>query len=325
MSREEYLDPAGEKLALERMLTETPEEDVVDRASLAARLARVVEVLAQVELDDREPARVRLTFRGGPVIGSHGIFPEFGAKAVGAFSECVAAMAASLTAPLAATGPIPNRDQHQLLITRTALGSFGFELEEHCAEPLSLAGGSAVALAIERTQSLLRGTQGTDDELADAVAEVNSRALDKVRAFLTALADNEAVCSMQLGDSTVSFRDVGQVRTGIARLSRENLMEEFEELQGEFQGVLPKARVSEFKLADSSEVIRGKVSPTVRDADALNGTLNRPVRIRVVVTRVGRGRPRYLLVETPSPAYAPPGLRPSTRPRRFRYGSSTQL
>jgi hypothetical protein len=37
---------------------------------------------------------------------------------------------ASLAAPLAAMGRIPNRDQHQLLITSTALGSFGFELDE---------------------------------------------------------------------------------------------------------------------------------------------------------------------------------------------------
>ncbi len=34
-------------------------------------------------------------------------------------------------------GPIPNRDQNQLLITNTAVGSFGFELEEYCAEQLA--------------------------------------------------------------------------------------------------------------------------------------------------------------------------------------------
>jgi hypothetical protein len=63
---------------------------------------------------------------------------------------------------------------------------------------------------LDRTQSLLRGTQGTDDELADSAAEADPRALDRVRAFLETLADNEAVCAVQFGESIVSFSDVGQ-------------------------------------------------------------------------------------------------------------------
>jgi hypothetical protein len=95
----------------------------------------------------------------------------------------------------------------------------------------------------------------------------------------------------------VSFSDVGQVRTSIERLSQENLREETEELRGELQGVLPKARAFEFKLTDSSQVIRGKISPTVVDPEVLNRELNRPTVIKVMVTRVGRGRPRYVLLE----------------------------
>ncbi|MEO7331645.1 MAG: hypothetical protein ABI193_23930 [Minicystis sp.] len=299
MNRGEQLQLLGEKTALERMIAETPEEDALDRASLRARLTNVESALALAQPDEREAARVRLTFKGRPVIGSHGIFAEFGMKAVNGFTESVAAMAASLTAPLAATGPIPNRDQHQLLITSTALGSFGFELEEHRTGQLTLGDGSAGAQALDRTQSLLRGTQGTDDELADSALEADRRALDKLRAFLETLADNEAVCTVQVGESVVSFRDVGQVRTSIERLSQENLREEREELRGELQGVLPKARAFEFRLADSSQVIRGKISPTITDPDALNRELHREVRIKVMVTRVGSGRPRYLLIEGP--------------------------
>ncbi|MEZ4363231.1 MAG: hypothetical protein R3B48_23855 [Kofleriaceae bacterium] len=299
MNREAYLHLLGEKTELERMIAATPEEDVLDLASLAARLKHVEAALREAKADDREPARVRLTFKGRPVIGSHGIFAEFGMKAVNGFTDSVTAMAASLNAPLAAMGPIPNRDQHPLLITNTALGSFGFELEEHHTSQPALGDGSAVAQALARTQSLLRGTQGTDDELADSAAEADRRALDKVRAFLEVLADNEALCTVQVGESIVSFSDVGQVRTSIQRLSQENLREESAELRGELQGVLPRARIFEFKLADSSQVIRGKISPTVSDVGALNLTLQRPTIIKVMVTRVGSGRPRYLLLEAP--------------------------
>ncbi len=302
MNHGEYLHLLGEKTALERMIAETPEEDVLDRASLVARLKRVEEMIAQARPEEREPARVRLTFKGRPVIGSHGIFAEFGMKAVNSFAESVAAMAASLAGPLAAMGPIPNREQHQLSITSTALGSFGFELEEHRTGQLSLGEPGAVAQALDRTQRLLRGTLGTDDELAESAAEANRRTLDKVRGFLQTLVDNEAVCTVQLGDSRVVFSDVGQVRTSLERLSQENLREELEELRGELQGVLPRSRAFEFKLADSEQVIRGRIGPAIADPAALNRELHRPTRIKVMVTRVGTGRPRYLLIEPPESA-----------------------
>jgi Uma2 family endonuclease len=46
MNHAEYLHLLGEKTALERMIAETPEEDVLDRASLTARL-RQIEALAR--------------------------------------------------------------------------------------------------------------------------------------------------------------------------------------------------------------------------------------------------------------------------------------
>lgn len=300
MNRDEFLHLLGEKTALERMLAETPEEDVLDRSSLLARLKLVEESIAAAGAEQREPARVRLMFKGRPVIGSHGVFVEFGMKAVNSFTESVVAMAASLTGPLAAMGPIPNRDQHQLLITSTAVGSFGFQLEEHSTGQRSLAEPSPVGQALERTQRLLRGTLGNDEELADSVAEADRRALEKARGFLQTLVDNEAVCTVQLGESLVAFSDVGQVRTSLERLSQENLREEHAELQGELQGVLPKARAFEFKLADSDQVVRGKIGPAITDPDVLNARLHRPARIKVMITRVGIGRPRYVLMEPPT-------------------------
>lgn len=114
----------SEKTTLERMLDETPEDDVLDRASLESRLADLARTIDE-HAHRVAPARVRLTFKGRPVVGTHGIFADFGSKAVNSFTDSVTALAASLSAPLAAMGPIPNRDQHQLLITSTALGSFG--------------------------------------------------------------------------------------------------------------------------------------------------------------------------------------------------------
>lgn len=302
MNRAEYFDLLAEKTTLEQMIADTPEADVIDHASLTARLAAVNEALASGAPEEREPARARLTFKGRPVVGSHGIFAEFATKALSGFVESVAAMGASLTAPLAAMGRIPNRDQHQLLVTSTAIGSFGFELEEHRGAQLALSDASALSQALDRTQSLLRATLGSDDDLAESAAEADRRALDKVRTFLQTLADSEAVCTVQFGDSVVSFLDVGQVRTSVERLSKENVREELESLHGELQGILPKARIFEFKVSETSQVIKGRIAGTISDPDVLNRELHRPISISVMVTRVGTGKPRYILSEAPKSA-----------------------
>lgn len=299
MNNEDRLHLLAEQTFLRRDLSETPEAARLTRMSIEARLRKVDAELAALPVDERAPARARLTFDGVPVIRSHGIFADFGMKAVSSFTEAVASVAASLTAPLAAMGPIPNRDQNQLLITNTAVGSFGFELEEYRAEQLALEDSSPVATALERTQALLQSTLGDDEALADIASETDPRALDKVRTFLKVLVDNSAVCALQYGGHGVRFTDVGQVSRSLARLAADNLHESEEQLCGEFVGVLPNSRSFEFRLASDGQFIRGKVSPRVQNVDAINEHLHSPVQINVTRTQVGNGRPRYLLTQMP--------------------------
>ena len=298
MKNEDRLHLLAEQTFLRRDLSETPETARLTRMSIEARLRKVEAELAALPVDERAPARARLTFDGVPVIRSHGIFADFGMKAVNSFTEAVASVAASLTAPLAAMGPIPNRDQNQLLITGTAVGSFGFELEEYRTEQLTL-DSSPVANALERTQALLQSTLGDDEALADIASETDPRALDKVRAFLRVLADNNAICALQCGGRGVRFTDVGQVNRSLARLAADNLHESEEQLHGEFIGVLPNSRSFEFKLASDQQIIRGKVSPRLQNVDDINAHLNHIVQIQVTKTQVGNGRPRYLLTQMP--------------------------
>lgn len=299
MNNEDRQHLLAERTFLQRLLAKTPATARLTRMSDEARLRKVEAQLAALPADERTPARARLTFDGVPVIRSHGIFADFGMKAVSSFTEAVASVAASLSAPLAAMGPIPNRDQNQLLITSTAVGSFGFELEEYRAEQLALEEASPVATALERTQALLQSTLGNDDDLADIASETDPRALDKVRTFLKVLADNSAVCALQYGGSGVRFTDVGQVSRSLARLAADNLHESEEQLRGEFVGVLPNSRSFEFRLANDGQIIRGKVSPRVQNVDAINDHLHSAVQIDVTRTQVGNGRPRYLLTQMP--------------------------
>ena len=302
MNRQERLDLLSQQKFLQARLMELPESARIMRISTESRLRAIAERLASEPTDEREPARVRLTFDGAPVIRSYGIFADFGAKAVSGFTDAVVMVAASLTAPLKATGPIPNREMNQLIITNTALGSFGFELEEFSAGQLPFDEQSSVELALERTQGLLQATVGGDDELlADAAAGLDQRAIDKIRGFIGILVDNEAICAMSFRDRAFRFSDVGQVRHSLDRISRDNLVEEEVLLEGEFQGVLSKPRTFQMDLGAALGVITGKVAKPVDDLDAMNRDLSyRRVRARLQKTQVRNGRPRYVLLEKPT-------------------------
>ena len=289
----------AEQNFLRAQLERLPATARLTRMSTEARLRSIGGDLAQMPVNERAPARARLTFNGAPVVGSHGIFADFGMRAVSSFTDAVASVAASLTTSLAAMGPIPNRDQNQLLITNTAVGSFGFELEEFRVNQLSLEEESPVSIALNRTQALLLGTLGSDEDLADIASETDPRALDKVRTFLKILTENDAVCALQYRGRSIRFTDVGQVRSSFDRLGADNLRESEQQLRGKFLGVLPNSRTFEFELAGEARIIRAKVAPSIQNVDELNQHLHQTTSITVMTTQVGNGRPRYLLTKMP--------------------------
>lgn len=302
MNQQDYLHLLAERAELGRMIEATPIEDVLDRGSLTARLEDIDYQLKETTVDEREPARAVLTFKGKPVVGSHGIFADFGMKAVSSFTEAVAAVAASLGGALAAKGPIPNKGQYQLLITNTALGSFGFELEEYRSGPLPLNEPAILEAAINHTQNLLQGTINPDDELlADSAAGLDQRAIDKVRTFVNTLAENEAFCTLQICGKTFQYTDIHQVRRSLTRISKDNLREEEIMLSGRFVGVMPaRKREFEFCLDADNEIIVGKIGPTINNPGELNAHLEEAIAINVMKTRVGNGKPRYVLLEVPT-------------------------
>lgn len=290
----------SEQSFLRRDLAGTPEHAKLTRMSIEARLRKVETELKSVMEAETAPARARLTFDGMPVIGSHGIFADFGMKAVSSFTDAVASVAASLAAPLASMGRIPNRYQNQLLITNTAIGSFGFELEEFLGSQASMCDDSPVSIALEKTQALLQSTLQSDDDLADVASETDPRALDKIRAFLKVLADSEAVCALQYKGQSIRFSDVGQVRSSLDRLSTDNLRESPQQLKGSFVGALPQSRSFEFRLAENQQIVRGKIASAIQNIDDINQHLHQPVCIEVMATQVGNGKPRFLLTQMPA-------------------------
>ena len=303
MNPQELRQLQAERAELERLLQQLPESSVIERKGLEARRREVESVLDSNPSPSREPVRARLTFRGKPIVGSHGMFAEFGAAVVNAFADAVATIGASQGVQLGARGVIPNREDYRLLITGTASGSFGFELEEAPKDGLLFPELSPIESAIDQTKAIMRASIGSDDELTEAVADADPRALETLRTFLKILADQEAVCSIEFKDDAFRFSDVGQIRRSENRLRQDNIHEEYQELTGTFRGVLPKRRTFEFQVAVTEEVISGKVGSEIEDADDINKHLYRPLRIQVHSKRIGTGRSRYTLI-----AYQDAGL-----------------
>jgi hypothetical protein len=142
----------------------------------------------------------------------------------------------------------------------------------------------------------LEATLGSDDDLAEAATETSARSVAALHDFLRTMADNEAICALEYQDKVFRFSDVGQVRQSAERLSQDNIHEEEQWLEGDFQGVLPKRRTFEFRLAGTDEIIAGKVGLDIADAGVINRILGQRIRIQVRGTRVGEGRPRYILI-----------------------------
>lgn len=299
MSQLDCLSLAAECQALEKMIAEAPADAVIDRMSLEARLESVREEMEEAAKASRPSIHGTLSFRGRPVIGSRGIEAVFGTKAVESFEKIVAVRAASFTAPLSMAGRIPNREQCSLVITGTARGSFGFELENRVPTdefPECQDASSYLEDAISKTLDFFESVRGTDEELAETLADTEERVIKEIADFLTFLAENQAVCELEFGSRSFYFHDTTEVQNCAKRLQKDNLHERDETIHGVFLGVLPHKRQFEFQTAPDNEILAGRISAAVDDPETINSILKQPVGITVHVTQVGSSKPKYRLL-----------------------------
>lgn len=283
---------------LEALLEQIPVSNVIERMSFESRLQAAKKTLA--ELPEQIVAKAKLTFRGEPVLGSYGMAADFGGKAAGAFSEAFTAITAALTDGLRDMGPIPNRDKNQLLITGTAVGSFGFEFELPAEAPDLFSESSRYA-ALEKIEELFRfAVTGSDDDVAEVIEKVHPRAVKKVYEFLELLVQQKAWCGLEFSDRAFRYSSYEQLKTATERLKDDNIHENEEQFQGELQGVLPSARTFEFRLQDNS-ILRGRIDAAFAEPENLNRDwLHKPVNLTLSVIQVGTGRPRYILISAKS-------------------------
>lgn len=290
----------AERNTVQQFLQGTPEDSLIERNSWLARL-KSIETRITEEQQKVVPARSAITYKGRPVVGSHGISSSFGLLATRAYTNAVQQVAASWNRiePLRERGNVPGAKNFDLLITGTALGSFGFEIEEQVAQQLTINEKSVVGNALLKTQELLQSSTSSDDELTEAINGVDPRAVNALRAFLRILTKNEAICAVKTDERRFHFDEISQVTRSLVRLESRNIERAEVVLEGQFEGLLPTPRTFEFRLETSSEVVVGKIYPEVTDIADINRHLYRPARVRALSHRVGNAKPRYVLIQNP--------------------------
>jgi len=297
MSNEHYALEA-EINEIEEMLSALSSEQVISRMGLEARLESAKESLEL--LGDPLAAREKLllTFRGRPVDGSKGIIAEFGGKALEAFSSAVGTVMASMNGGLADRGPLPKRDDEQLMITGTATGSFGFEIEVPGKPNGLFEDEVGVTDVVEVIQDLFEiAAQGTDDDLTEVVDVIHPRAVKKVYEFLSYLESNGAYCGISFKGKSFKFASDSQLSSALFKLKDQNVHEDNIVFNGKFIGILPHSKMFEFIGNAAEEVIKGKIEPKKIETDELSSKfLNTPVRVKFRVVSVGEGKPKYTLM-----------------------------
>ncbi|MBK0062181.1 MULTISPECIES: hypothetical protein [unclassified Acinetobacter] len=297
MNISEFNNLTSEISTLEELIKGIPEANIFDRISLQNRLDSAKNALLQVNPYHLRK-KAQLTFRGSPVVGSEAISANFAAKATKFFSEAVATVSAGLSGNLNFMGPIPDSHTNQLMITGTAIGSFGFEFELPRPDAFDLCPEqSIVEKAVDEIRKLFEvAATGTDDDLNDLIEEIHPRAVHKIHDFLAFLDEQNAKCGLEFDNKFFKFSDNNQLEYAINRLDDQNMHEEKLTFKGYFQGALPSARNFEFKTDLEGEVIRGKISKDIENPEKLNTEwYKKTAKVTFTVIRVGNSRPKYIL------------------------------
>lgn len=299
MNREEYHSYTSEIQELESLLREIPTDRIIERHSLERRLKTAKDAICGIKETDL-PFTINLTFRGKPVIDSHGIAANFGTTAANAFSEAISAIAAGISIDLQDKGPIPDKQKNDMLIIGTAIGSFGFKFElpkEIINATLLGNQETPVEKAISIFQDLLdKTTTGSDDDIAEIIDEIPSRAIKKTADFLNIVAQSDALCAIDFRGKQFQFDSLDKIKTSSKRLQENNIQEDEEILIGNFLGVLPFSRTFEFQT-EAGVLIKGKIGRDVENPDRLNlEFLHKRVKVVMNLKKFGKGKPRYTVL-----------------------------
>lgn len=293
--------------AVNGLLAQLGDEDVMARFGLEARLADLQAEIARLDAAGDEPvASAALFFGGRPVLGQRGIESEFAGTVITKFQDIVAKVLAHETGGLGQRGVVANKAASTLHITNIVRGSFGFLLEEAGAQQQMVE--TPLRAAVDEATRLLEAFGEPDEEeFRTAIETIDERLLATTRDFFNIMRSSGATLRLVSGETDRSF-GAEAVERAAERATSTTVQDSEEILRGQLGGVLPDARQFEFRVGEPQGTIRGRIDRGI-NADALSrynrDWVNVDAIARVRVKRVRRNdavvRETYTLTSIEAP------------------------
>lgn len=214
--------------------------------------------IAELEKTITTNASVALFFGGEPVLGSKGIETEFASGALGIFQSLVTrTFAKAEIGSLGERGPIPQRNNTQLMITDLARGSFGFVLDEMSEQ--SEIQQTALKLMVDEVAYIVETTGSPNDpEFEKIVETLDPRTLIALKDFFTILDNNKATVRV-VDDERDFLLDKYAIHRGRIRTEATSIEDQENYVSGVLLGFLPEHKKFELKQSDG-QIIYGSVS-----------------------------------------------------------------
>ncbi len=242
------------------LLDRTAQSDPVGHMQFSQRKERIQREIDQLKATPELKASVGLFFSGGPVIGSKGIKADFVGKAIEGFQDLVAKQFASEeTGSTGSRGPIPFKQNSDLLLTDMVRGSVGVVLEE--AGQNETVTETQLKIVMDHVADAILSSSGVNAEDFEGLLErIDHRYLTSLANLFTLLDDEHALIRIveDMRDIQLGELDIKRAR------DRLNSAQIDEDDSSEFSGRLyrlPAHRRFELALLDGLTTIYGTISP----------------------------------------------------------------
>lgn len=271
LKRLELTSIKSDLAAVEALLSERDSNsDPLGFLQYSYRAKELKKKLQQVEEFSSTQAEVGLFFGGRPVLGSYGIQADFSAKVINEFQTLVSSIFAPNEGGLGSRGPVPQRDQSQLMITDVARGSFGFILQE--ASDASLI-DSNLKISLGKALDFIYRASSPDQELFESLAqEAENRIFSSLKSFFKILYDAESTLRIVDNDREFTLQRDG-IELGRERTESVILNESDIERTGVIY-ILPESK--RFELQEKNETLKGNISDSFFEYLIEDGARIRP-------------------------------------------------
>jgi hypothetical protein len=214
--------------------------------------------IEEIEKTITTSASVALFFGGKPVLGSRGISAEFAGGVLEKFQDLVTrTFAKTEVGQLGKRGPIPQKEDAQLMITELARGSFGFILDEMSDQTENQE--TALKLMVDEVARIVEETGSPNEpDFEEMVESLDPRTLIALKDFFTILDNSEATIRI-VEDGRDFILDKYAIHRGRLRTEATLIEEKEDYTSGKLLGFLPEHRKFELKPVDS-EIVYGSVS-----------------------------------------------------------------